>query len=80
MSTVLVATKWWSRKHPAIKPSIISLRSAIDDAGLPKPTKNCTLRELMIHAGNRLADEKIVKLNKSAGQTKDDIIVQVQAY
>ena len=56
------------------------VESAIDDAGLPKPTKNCTLRELMIHAGNRLADEKIVKLNKSAGQTKDDIIVQVQAY
>ena len=72
---VMVANKWWSSIHPAMRPSIISLLSAINDAGLPRPTKNCTLREMLIHTGNRLVDEKIVKLTRSAGITKDDIII-----
>ena len=55
---VLVANKWWSSIHLAMRPSIISSLSAINDAGLPRPTKNCMLREMLIHAGNRLVDEK----------------------
>ena len=67
---VLVAKKWWSRSH-ATKPSLISVVSAIDDAGLPRPKKNCTLREMMAHVGNRLVEEKRVTLNRAAGLSKD---------
>eukprot|EP00731_Ephydatia_muelleri_P006897 Em0003g1145a len=71
---VLVAKKWWSRSH-ATKPSLISMVSAIDDAGLPRPKKNCTLREMMAHIGNRLVEEKRVTLKRTAGLSKEDIIL-----
>ena len=61
--------KWWSRSH-ATKPSLNAVVSAIDDAGLPaRPKKNCTLREMMAHVGNRLVEEKRVTLNRAAGLT-----------
>ena len=72
---VLVAKKWWSRSH-ATKPSLISMAvSAIDDAGLPRPKKNCTLREIMAHVGNWLVEEKRVTLKRTAGLSKEDIIL-----
>ena len=70
----LVTKKWWSRSH-ATKPSLNSVVSAIDDAGLPRPKKNCTLREMMAHVGNRLVEEKRVTLNRAAGLSKEDTIL-----
>ena len=71
---VLVTKKWWSRSH-ATKPSLNSVVSAIDDAGLPSPKKNCTLREMMAHVGNRLMEEKRVTLYGAAGLSKEDNIL-----
>ena len=71
---VLVAKKWWSRSH-ATKPSLISMVSAVYGAGLPRPKKNCTLREIMAHVGNRLVEEKRVTLKRTAGLSKEDIIL-----
>ena len=66
---VLVTKKWWSRSH-ATKPSLNSVVSAIDDAGLPRPKKNCTLREMMAHVGNRLVEEKGLPLTELLGYQK----------
>ena len=50
------------------------MASAIDDAGLPRPKKNCTLREMIAHVGNWLVEEKRVTLNRAAGLSKEDTI------
>ena len=70
---VLVAKKWGSRSH-ATKPRLILVVSAIYDAGLPR-SKNCMLREIMAHFGNWLVDEKRVTLKRTAGLSKEDIIL-----
>eukprot|EP00731_Ephydatia_muelleri_P007481 Em0003g1729a len=55
---VLVTKKWWSRSH-ATKPSLNSVVSAIDDAGLPKPKKNYGALGVEGKAFMRLLSEKI---------------------
>ena len=55
MDAVLVATRWWSSTH-AMKPRIISLVSAIEDAELPRP--NCGIQHPLL--GTDLLKNKLL--------------------
>lgn len=74
---LLVASLWWSSSHQA-RPSVTELIAEIDQVGLSRPRKkNSTLREVLIHVGNRLVEEQFVELKKHAGLCKDDIIIKL---
>ena len=73
--SVLVALQWWHSQNSA-RVCITGIVAQIDSLGISRPRKkNCTLRELLIHFGNRLVEEKLVQLKKPAGLCKDDVIV-----
>ena len=56
---VLVASQWWQSQRSA-RVCITGIVAQIDGHGIPRPTKNYTPRELQIHFGNRLVEEKLV--------------------
>ena len=59
-NAVLVALQWWQSQRSA-RVCITGIVAQIDRLGIPRPKKdNCTLRELLIHFGNRLVEEKLV--------------------
>ena len=58
-NAVLVASQWWQSQRSA-RVCITGIVAQIDGLGIPRPKKNYTLRELLIHFGNRLVEEKLV--------------------
>ena len=48
---VLVASQWWQSQR-STRVCITGIVAQIDGLGIPRPKKNCTLRELLIHFGN----------------------------
>ena len=64
-NAVLVASQWWQSQCSA-RVCITGIIAQIDGHGIPRPKKkNCTLRELLIHFGNRYSIFScMVKLKK----------------
>lgn len=67
--------RWWSKDHTA-RPHVRGVIDVLDDLGMPWPAKkNSSLRDMMIHLGNRLVEDGVVEVKKSAGLTVEDIVL-----
>ena len=49
--------------HNSARVCITGIVAQIDGLEICRPKKNCTLQELLIYYGNRLVEEKLVKIN-----------------